>query len=155
MALVGVLIAIPGTELFQKMQAAGRITGDTEGDSYDTDIAPKMGRKELLSGYRWLIEKLYDPAIFFARAKRELDGWKHKESKKRTIRYTRIPSGRPFRLASGRAGFIPPALLAVPASLRGNLQVPARHRHRHYYHHLFVYTREVVLPRLSAELGAA
>jgi hypothetical protein len=111
-----------------------------------------MGRRELLSGYRWLIEKLYDPAVFFARAKRELDEWKHKELKKRTIQF------REYRAAlrsSFRQGILAPYRRHYWRFLRpyvGTYKFPRAIAIAIYYHHLFVYTQEVILPRLAAEL---
>ncbi len=151
MAMVGVLIAIPGTKLFRQMIAAGRITGDTEGDSYDTNIAPVMGRKELLAGYRALVQKLYDPEIFFARAARELDEWKQTRVRATGFREYRAALRSVWHQGVWKA----PYKLQYWKFLRrfhGTGKLPRAIAIAIYYHHLYIYTREVILPRLKAEL---
>ncbi|MEJ2671454.1 MAG: DUF4070 domain-containing protein [Deltaproteobacteria bacterium] len=71
-ASVGMLAAPPGTPLYQRMQDEGRLLGRTSGDAImnleGMNLMPKMGRDQLIHGYRQLITRLYEPAPFYRRA---------------------------------------------------------------------------------------
>jgi radical SAM superfamily enzyme YgiQ (UPF0313 family) len=71
-ACIGMLAAPPGTPLYRRLQAEGRLLGRTSGDSImnlaGLNITPKMGRDQLLDGYRQLITRLYEPEPFYRRA---------------------------------------------------------------------------------------
>jgi len=71
-ASVGMLAAPPGTPLHQRLQAEGRVLGRTSGDAImnltGMNLVPKMGRKQLINGYRQLIARLYEPEPFYRRA---------------------------------------------------------------------------------------
>ncbi len=150
-AMTGVLIAIPGTPLEKRLKEEGRLLFSTVGDAFGvTNIVPKrMSRLELLRGYRRLLERLYDPRRFFARASAALAEWK---------------PGRKRRLALRE-------LLAVPRSIvrQGILSRYSPHYWRFMLHtlftqprklarafataisghHFFRYTRKVVMPELA------
>jgi radical SAM superfamily enzyme YgiQ (UPF0313 family) len=70
-AMVGMLQAPPGTRLFQRMHAEGRIAGALSGDNVDgtTNILPCMGLDTLRERYRGVITHLYEPKHYYARAR--------------------------------------------------------------------------------------
>jgi len=70
-AMVGMLQAIPGTILFERLRAEGRISKEMSGDNADgtTNIIPKMGLEQLRKGYHRLMTEIYSPAQFYARIK--------------------------------------------------------------------------------------
>jgi radical SAM superfamily enzyme YgiQ (UPF0313 family) len=70
-AMVGMLQAIPGTPLFKRLLAEGRISHDMSGDNADgtTNIIPKMGLEQLKEGYNRLMTEIYSPAKFYERIK--------------------------------------------------------------------------------------
>jgi radical SAM superfamily enzyme YgiQ (UPF0313 family) len=70
-AMVGMLQAPFGTRLYERMEGEGRILKEMTGDNADgsTNIVPKMGLRELQSGYRRLIRGLYEPKFFYQRVK--------------------------------------------------------------------------------------
>jgi radical SAM superfamily enzyme YgiQ (UPF0313 family) len=70
-AMVGLLQAPYGTQLYQRMLGEGRLKAGISGDNADgsTNIIPKMDASVLQEGYRWMMEKLYSPEIFYARVK--------------------------------------------------------------------------------------
>jgi hypothetical protein len=74
---VGALVAPVTTPLHARMAAAGRLVPDNPEVAampWTTNIIPaKMSRDELLSGLRWLCNKLYDPAAFGERLLRQID----------------------------------------------------------------------------------
>ncbi len=74
---LGALVAPVATPLHARMAAAGRLVPDSPEVAampWTTNIIPaKMTREELLSGLRWLCNKLYEPAAFGERLLRQID----------------------------------------------------------------------------------
>lgn len=70
-AMVGLLQAIPGTRLHERMKREGRLVGAVTGDNVDstTNILPSMGLSALRDGYRSLLLSLYSPKHYYARVK--------------------------------------------------------------------------------------
>ena len=70
-AMVGLLQAPPGTRLFERIRAEGRLTGSMTGDNVDgtTNILPLMGLDTLRQRYRALIAQLYEPKPYYARVR--------------------------------------------------------------------------------------
>jgi radical SAM superfamily enzyme YgiQ (UPF0313 family) len=70
-AMVGLLQAPPGTRLFERIRAEGRLIGALTGDNVDgtTNILPLMGLETLRQRYRALIAELYEPAHYYARVR--------------------------------------------------------------------------------------
>ncbi|TAL18698.1 DUF4070 domain-containing protein [bacterium] len=68
-AMVGMLQAIPGTRLYERLQREGRLKGQCHGDNVasSTNIVPLMGIEKLQTGYRDLLENLYSPKHFYRR----------------------------------------------------------------------------------------
>lgn len=69
-AMVGLLQAPPGTRLYTRMEKEGRLTGASTGDNVDgtTNIIPRMSLERLQRGYRILMQHLYTPKNYYARA---------------------------------------------------------------------------------------
>ena len=69
-AMIGTLQAPPGTTLYDRMLAAGRIIGQASGASHGhTNVQPVMGMDALQHGYRHLVASLYSPEHFYSRVK--------------------------------------------------------------------------------------
>jgi radical SAM superfamily enzyme YgiQ (UPF0313 family) len=68
-AMVGLLQAVPGTKLHERMLGQGRLLGDTTGDNVDgtTNFIPRMDRATLHDGYRKLMGTLYSPGPYYKR----------------------------------------------------------------------------------------
>lgn len=68
-AMVGLLQAIPGTKLHQRLNRQGRLLGHTTGDNVDgtTNFIPQMNRETLRQGYQRLMEYLYSPGPYYQR----------------------------------------------------------------------------------------
>jgi len=68
-AMVGLLQAIPGTRLYQRLSRQGRLTGHTTGNNGDgtTNFIPRMNREILLAGYRNLMGYIYSPGPYYQR----------------------------------------------------------------------------------------
>jgi radical SAM superfamily enzyme YgiQ (UPF0313 family) len=73
-AMVGILQALPGTKLFERMESAGRIEGSSSGDNVDgsTNIKTRMRPERLRTGYLKLLERLYSPGRYYDRVRRLL-----------------------------------------------------------------------------------
>jgi len=82
-AMVGLLQAPSGTQLFKRMQKEGRIVDGFSGDNADgsTNIIPKMDIKELKNGYRKILQKIYAPKYYYERVKTFLKDYKVSTSK--------------------------------------------------------------------------
>jgi radical SAM superfamily enzyme YgiQ (UPF0313 family) len=69
MAMVGVLMAPPGTRLYKRLKKENRILPEVSGDNTDgsTNFIPKMGREALASGYKHVVDTIYAPKQYYER----------------------------------------------------------------------------------------
>ena len=70
-AMVGLLVALPSTPLYTRLEQAGRLL-DANSDRYTThggftNIVPVLPRETLLEGYRKILQTIYTPREFFER----------------------------------------------------------------------------------------
>ena len=74
---LGALVAPVATPLHARLSAAGRLVSDSPEVAampWTTNIVPaQMSRADLLTGLRWLCNRLYDPATFGERLLQQLD----------------------------------------------------------------------------------
>ncbi len=77
-AMVGLLQAPYGTQLYERMKNEGRLADEMTGDNADgsTNIVPKMGLEQLRQGYRWLLDQIYAPQPYYARVRTFLREYK-------------------------------------------------------------------------------
>ncbi len=77
-AMVGLLQAPAGTELFRRLKAEGRIISGMSGDNADgsTNIIPKMEIDDLMEGYRHILSEIYSPRLFYERVSTFLEYYK-------------------------------------------------------------------------------
>ena len=68
-AMVGVLMAPPGTALYKRMKAEGRLLRGGTGNNTDgsTNLVPKMGLQSLSDGYRQVVSTIYSPRQYYER----------------------------------------------------------------------------------------
>lgn len=68
-AMVGMLTALPGTRLFKRLQAEGRILRECTGNNFDgvLNFVPRLDRDTLVQGYRTLVKNLYQPKVYYKR----------------------------------------------------------------------------------------
>ncbi len=68
-AMVGLLQAIPGTRLHQRLGQEGRLLGATTGDNVDgtTNFATRMNAEALRAGYKKLMCHIYSPKPYYER----------------------------------------------------------------------------------------
>jgi radical SAM superfamily enzyme YgiQ (UPF0313 family) len=155
-AMVGILSALPGTQLWRRLEREGRLRAAPTGDQFDrTNFETTMPEEDLIQGYRDLLAALFDADGFFERCKLSLET-------------TPIPAGGPVRhdgaqilaRAVWRIGIRgDPArrrwfwrLLRIALS-RGLRYVPRAVTFSIIGEHFVRYTAEDVLPRLDRRLA--
>ncbi len=68
MAMAGLLMALPDTQLWRRLTREGRLRNQTNGDQFGRpNFEPTMDEEVLLRGYGDLMAELYSPAAYFAR----------------------------------------------------------------------------------------
>jgi radical SAM superfamily enzyme YgiQ (UPF0313 family) len=82
-AMVGMLQAIPGTLLFERLQRERRLLKTFSGDNVNgtTNIIPKMGIESLFEGYQSIMKQIYAPKNYYRRVKTLLKELKAPEIK--------------------------------------------------------------------------
>jgi radical SAM superfamily enzyme YgiQ (UPF0313 family) len=70
-AMVGILQAPVGTQLYERLQKTGRIIASFTGDNVtgSTNIIPKMNIDLLTNKYKELIKYIYSPEVYYERVK--------------------------------------------------------------------------------------
>lgn len=73
-AMVGLLSAIRGTRLYQRMLREGRLLGEGTGNNtaIDLNFVPRMEPKVLIRGYRAILDTIYSPENYYQRVIRLL-----------------------------------------------------------------------------------
>ncbi len=69
-AMVGILGALPGTQLWRRLEKEGRLFKKYDGDMVDNppNFVTKMPLEQLNEGYLWLVRQLYEPRAYFDRS---------------------------------------------------------------------------------------
>jgi radical SAM superfamily enzyme YgiQ (UPF0313 family) len=73
-AMVGLLNAPKNTRLYQRLKAENRLTTEATGNNTDSSMnfIPKMNSKELLEGYKKIIQNIYTTKPFYKRVRQAL-----------------------------------------------------------------------------------
>jgi radical SAM superfamily enzyme YgiQ (UPF0313 family) len=71
LAMVGLLQAMPGTQLFRRLRTEGRILNSGGGNNTDCalNFIPRMDAARLVEGYRSVMRRIYSPAAYYERVK--------------------------------------------------------------------------------------
>lgn len=74
LAMVGLLQAVPGTQLYRRLMKEGRILHEGFGDNMDfrLNFVPKMNAERLVEGYRSILERIYGAEAYYQRVRRFL-----------------------------------------------------------------------------------
>ncbi len=77
-AMIGMLTALPKTQLWHRLNKEGRLLGTSIGDNTTDKLnfMPTMGADELVAGYRKLLKSLYKPKPYFKRVSRFIESYK-------------------------------------------------------------------------------
>jgi radical SAM superfamily enzyme YgiQ (UPF0313 family) len=155
LAMVGLLMALPGTALSRRLQREGRLRTDAGGDQFARpNFEPAMDEATLLRGYATLMASIYSPESYYQRCTNFLETApkgsvrKHVALKDvrvlfRTFFYVGVLSPRRWRywrllataLRKARHNFAQ----AVAHAVQGE--------------HLIRYTQEELLPRIEAAIA--
>ncbi len=75
LAMVGILTALPDTPLYHRLEEAGRLIAESDGNNTGggLNFEPVMGSKRLIEGYRSIVETVYQPAKYYERVLKYLD----------------------------------------------------------------------------------
>jgi radical SAM superfamily enzyme YgiQ (UPF0313 family) len=154
MAMVGILSALPGSQLWRRLEKEGRLVADWSGESFGrTNFRTRLPAHILLSGYRRLLSRLYEPDAYFARCLRALTlGPKASERRYRfPLSYAlrtvmrviwRMGVKAPYRAAFWR--FLGNILRTNPRLLARGIAQSVNGEH------VIRFTRDDVIPRLVA-----
>jgi radical SAM superfamily enzyme YgiQ (UPF0313 family) len=77
-AMVGILNAIEGTDLYERLRREGRLLGESHGNNthgFEANFVTRMPARRLAEGYKRVMHTLYDPTLdnYFDRCRRLLD----------------------------------------------------------------------------------
>ncbi|MBN1366313.1 MAG: DUF4070 domain-containing protein [Dehalococcoidales bacterium] len=70
-AMVGIMMALPGTKLYERLKAENRLLHETSGNNTEstTNFISKMGNEVLANGYKHVIDKIYSADCYYRRIK--------------------------------------------------------------------------------------
>jgi radical SAM superfamily enzyme YgiQ (UPF0313 family) len=93
-AMVGLLQAMPGTQLFRRLWREGRILDEGRGDNTDDKLnfLPNMDATRLIEGYRSVLTRIYSCEAYYERVKLYLSRT-HSRSAERTSRQQWLTGG--------------------------------------------------------------
>lgn len=154
LAMVGLMIALPETALWRRLQREGRLRERTSGDQFGRpNFETDMSEVDLLGGYSALLADLYSPDAYFRRCAALVDrigvpagsaGVRREDVGIALGAVLRLGLLGPRRahfwrlLGRGLRRGLGPTKTAISCAIQGE--------------HMIRYTREDVLPRLAAAL---
>jgi radical SAM superfamily enzyme YgiQ (UPF0313 family) len=156
-AMVGLLAAFPGTQLWRRLEREGRLRGAPSGDQFERpNFAPALDERTLLAGYRRLVASLYSPDAYYRRCALHLDAV--------PIRHGAVAHSLgngslvALRRAVWRLGIRGPRRklfwrLVARGLRRGTGLLPRAVTFAVVGESLIRYTEEVVLPRIDATIA--
>jgi len=68
--MVGLLTALPDTQLWRRLEREGRLLAESSGNNTDCSLnfIPKMDTARLVEGYKAILQTIYSPAEYYSRA---------------------------------------------------------------------------------------
>jgi radical SAM superfamily enzyme YgiQ (UPF0313 family) len=88
-AMVGILIALPGTQLYERLKKERRLLHETSGNNtdFETNFVPRMDYDLLISGYQKVLSTLYAPKHYYERIRTFLREYVPPKEKKMPFRF--------------------------------------------------------------------
>jgi radical SAM superfamily enzyme YgiQ (UPF0313 family) len=70
LAMVGLLTALPDTQLWRRLEKEGRLIGESSGNNTNCSLnfVPKMDPARLIEGYQSIMRTIYKPSEYYQRA---------------------------------------------------------------------------------------
>jgi hypothetical protein len=157
LAMAGILTALPGTALWRRLKAEGRLRQRSNGDPFSRpNFAPAMSEEALLRGYAELMAWLYSPEEYYGRC----EAYLRRVGSVSASRASTLGEVGIFLRAIWHVGVRSPRRrlfwrLLGRALLRGQSKLRQAVVHAVQGEHLINYTREHVIPRMEAALAEA
>ena len=87
LAMVGLLLALPGTQLYRRLMKEGRIVDEGRGDNMDLrlNFIPRMNAERLVEGYRSILRRIYHPDAYYERVRRFLAQYRPTHHRPRSL----------------------------------------------------------------------
>jgi radical SAM superfamily enzyme YgiQ (UPF0313 family) len=156
-SMVNLLTALPGTQLWRRLEREGRLRGTPSGDSFERpNFVPALDERTLLAGYRRLLAELYSADGYFRRCALHLDAVPLRRG---AVRHS-VGNGSLGALwrAVWRLGILSRRRrlfwrLVARGLRRGTDLLPRAVTFAIVGESLIRYTEEVVLPRIDATLA--
>jgi radical SAM superfamily enzyme YgiQ (UPF0313 family) len=147
-AMVGLLNAVPNTQLHKRLQEEGRLLADTSGNNTHTlrlNFVPRRPEAEVIAGYKHVLATLYSPASYFQRCATLLRRQPRRSRSGRAVSWSGIRAllRSVILQAFSPYGWHYLRLLANTA-LRRPTRFPDAVAHAIKGHHLFTITAEIL-----------
>jgi radical SAM superfamily enzyme YgiQ (UPF0313 family) len=86
-AMVGLLNALPGTRLYNRLKKQNRLLPGGSGDNTDGsfNFIHSMGRETLIGGYEYILKAIYSPKQYYERVKAFVKDYKPRSKRKGNI----------------------------------------------------------------------
>ncbi len=149
-AMVGILMALPGTALWRRLKSEGRLRSCSTGDQFSkTNFVPVMNERTLIQHYAMLMAHLYSPKEYYKRCEKYLNSSPQQRISRtstvgeiiallRAIWHVGIVSSRRFMFWR----------LITKAFTKGRAGIRQAVVHAVQGEHFIRYTEENLLPRL-------
>jgi len=88
-AMVGILTALPRTQLYERLKKEQRLVKETSGNNTDfaTNFIPRMDYDLLINGYKKVLSTLYSPQHYYERIRTFLREYIPPKKKKKAFRF--------------------------------------------------------------------
>jgi radical SAM superfamily enzyme YgiQ (UPF0313 family) len=89
LAMVGLLTALPDTQLWRRLEKEGRLVAESSGNNTDCSLnfVPKMDKTYLIEGYKTILRNIYTPQEYYKRALDCLSRFKQDKIEPRTSNF--------------------------------------------------------------------
>jgi len=87
LAMVGLLLALPNTQLYRRLLKEGRLLDEGHGNNWDCSLnfIPRMNPDRLVAGYRSILQRIYGAEAYYERARRFLEQYRPVHHQRRTL----------------------------------------------------------------------
>ncbi len=96
LAMVGLLLALPGTQLSRRLQKEGRLLYETSGNNtneLELNFIPVMDRDNIFEGYARVLKTIYSPGKYFERTITLLSRMPDKPYPDHIYKHKKVPKG--------------------------------------------------------------
>jgi len=89
-AMVGLLTALRGTKLFERLKKEDRLLDDFSASNTDVNFVTKMPLPDLLNGYRNVVSSIYSPRNYYKRVTLFLENFRPKNLRRSKLTVTYV-----------------------------------------------------------------